>query len=102
MAIKLTAAHSPVIVEGASIGIARALNRYKSAWVVMGVTVDRVTDKAIQVSCSDTKIKVWYPKSALEVDTSNDNNGHSFIVASWFDNSEWHNKFEKAAADYVL
>jgi hypothetical protein len=93
-----------------SIGIAQPLNKYRSAWMIASVTIVRETEKAIQVASDDSKIKVWFPKSALQHDdrggdfdaTKNCN----YIIASWFISSatgwnQWHDKFMQDCGSFI-
>jgi hypothetical protein len=72
-------------------------------------TVCRVTEKAIQMEDSkgNTKIKVWFPKSALlmqdkECDVCSDFTRYFRVtLATWFKGDEWLDKYINATYDAI-
>ena len=57
--------------------------------------VVKVTEKAIQIGSSDSKIKVWLPKAAVNVDKEpfivvDDFSKHFTVsIAKWFKGEKW-------------
>jgi hypothetical protein len=64
-----------------------------AAWEMM-VQVVSVTEKAVQVRCGESNIKVWFPKAALKV-TAADYTTIAVSIREWFQVSEWYLKAEK-------
>ena len=95
---------TPVINIGDDIYTARALNRYRSAWATLRLTVVRMTEKALYVKCDDTNIHVWIPRSAfiLKYTAISGNGRHSAELARWFEVNEWYVKAENKCADIIL
>jgi hypothetical protein len=62
--------------------------------------VVKVTEKAIQIGSSDSKIKVWLPKAAITVNKDffvvvEDFSKHfpNVEIAKWFKGDKWFDKF---------
>ena len=67
----------------------------------MTVQVVKVTEKAVQVKCGNSNIKVWFPKAAL-IATAQANVVFSAKVANWFEVSEWYVKAEQKYAKRTM
>jgi hypothetical protein len=63
----------------------------------MLVEVVKVTEKAIQVRCGESNIKVWFPKAALKV-TAAANTVIAVTIKSWFEVNEWYIRAERKYA----
>ena len=67
----------------------------------MTVQVVKVTEKAVQVKCGNSSIKVWFPKSAL-ITTAQTNVVYAAKVADWFEVNEWYIKAEQKYAKRTI
>lgn len=107
-----TTAKDQIVNVDMSLGVALKIGA--RAWLTAGVTVLKVTEKAVQIGAEDTKIKLWIPRAALVADLDTPSNSesrdgltHCYEIASWFTNKmsadeyKWFDLFFRATGHFV-